>query len=74
MKSALIALACVALCGCSEKKAEPQAEEKTGRPDTKAVEAAGMVGYDGKQMRKAVDKALDKTEERNKELEDALKQ
>jgi Holliday junction resolvasome RuvABC DNA-binding subunit len=65
---------CVVLCGCGEKKVEPQVEEKPGRPDTKAVEAAGMVGYDGKQMRKAVDKALDKTEERNKDLQDALKQ
>lgn len=68
MKPTLIALMCVALCGCGSEKEKPQAEEK-GRPDTKAVEAARAVGYDGKQMRKAVDKALNGTEERNRELE-----
>jgi Holliday junction resolvasome RuvABC DNA-binding subunit len=74
MKPILIALVCAALCGCGSEKTQPQAEQNTGRPDTKAIEAARMVGYDGKQMRKAVDKALDGTEQRNKELENVLKQ
>jgi len=74
MKPVLIGLFWMVFCGCGSEKAQPPAEDKTGRPDTKAVEAARIVGYDGKQMRKAVDKALDKTEERNKELENVLKQ
>jgi Holliday junction resolvasome RuvABC DNA-binding subunit len=64
----------VTLCGCGSEKTQPPAATNTGRPDTKAVEAARAVGYDGKQMRKSVDKALDGTEQRNKELQDALKQ
>jgi len=74
MKLLLVSLLCLVLCGCGSEKEKPQAEEKGGRPDTKAIEAARMVGYDGKQMRKSVDKALNGTEERNKELENVLKQ
>ena len=79
----LLIVLCLVLAGCgSDNKPRPpasatnapQAVARPGRPDTKAIEAAGMVGYDGKQMRKAVDKALDKTEERNKELENAMKE
>lgn len=79
----LLIILCLVLAGCgSDNKPQPpanatnspQAEAKPGRPDTKAIEAAGMVGYNGKQMRRAVDKALDKTEERNKELENAMKE
>lgn len=64
----------MALCGCGSQKEEPLKDTTTGWPDTKAVEAARMVGYDGKQMRGAVDKALDKTEKRNKELENVTKE
>ncbi|MBM3860596.1 MAG: hypothetical protein FJ395_13225 [Verrucomicrobia bacterium] len=74
LKSLLIVPVGMALCGCGSEKVEPQAEGQPGRPDTKAVEAARIVGYDGKQMRKTVDNALNKTEERNRELENVTKE
>lgn len=43
-----------------------------GRPETKTLQAAGLVGYDGQQLRKGVDKVLDATDQRNKQLENAI--
>lgn len=57
------------LTGCGSQPESPPASDAAGRPDTKAVEAARAVGYDGKQMRRALDNALDRAEERKKELE-----
>lgn len=43
-----------------------------GRSETKTLQAAGLVGYDGKQLQKSVDKVLDAADQRNKQLEDGL--
>jgi len=42
-----------------------------GRSETKAVESASVAGYNGSQMRKKIDKTLDRNDERNKEIEKA---
>ncbi len=44
-----------------------------GRPETKTLQAAGLVGYDGKRLQKSVDKILDAQDQRNKKLEDDLR-
>lgn len=70
----------VCTAGCS--KIEPTAKEKQktaaddagGRPETKMLRAADLAGYDGKAVRAAVDKVLDKNDEHQKELEKLLKQ
>ena len=40
-----------------------------GRAETRVVEGATAVGYNGSQMRKKIDKVLDQNDERNKEIE-----
>ncbi len=67
------------ISGCGSDKTPPPATEaaksqvitNSFRPDTKAVESGSMVGYDGKQMRKSVDKALNGMDAHNKDLEKA---
>ena len=85
MKRILLPLHLVVLCsllaGCSSDKTPPSAAEapkpqvatNSFWPDTRAVEASRIVGYDGKQMRKSLDKALDGGDAHNKVLEDAVK-
>jgi hypothetical protein len=64
------------LMGCSggttrgNSPEPPKAAE--GRPDTKAVKALDAVGYDGDKVRQKLDNTLNKTEQRNKDLEDAV--
>jgi len=61
------------LAGCSSSS-QPQSSEKyQGREDTKKIEAATAVGYDGTAMRKSVDKSLNRNDAHNSELDKALK-
>jgi PBP1b-binding outer membrane lipoprotein LpoB len=61
------------LAGCSPAS-PPQSEAKPqGRQETKGLEGASAVGYDGKAIRKSVDTTLNKNDERNQELEKELK-
>ncbi len=79
MKTTLISFAAVVAltaAGCG-KQAQPQPQQPPApppRPETKAVEASSLVGYDGKAIRSKVDNVLNKNDERNKDLEDAMKQ
>ena len=72
------ALFVMAITGCGQshshaKDEQKQAEQTSGgRSETETLQAAGLVGYDGKQLRKNVDKVLDAKDQRNKELEDRL--
>lgn len=43
------------------------------RSQTKGLEAASMVGYDGKAIRKTVDNTLDQGEQHTEQLNQALK-
>ncbi len=73
----IAALFVLAITGCGQRqsKASEQtqaAESPRGRSETKNLQAAGLVGYDGKQLRKSVDKVLDANDQRNKKLEDDI--
>ena len=55
--------------GCGKKTAatDPAAQSTPG--STKLLEAADLVGYDGKKLRKRVDHIRDANEKHNRELE-----
>ena len=55
--------------GCEEKTAatDPTAQSTPG--STRPLEAADLVGYDGKMLRKSVDRIKDANEKHNQELE-----
>ena len=62
----LFILSCGSGSPAPKAKVVPQ-----GRAETKMVEGASAAGYDGSQMRKKIDKTLDRNDERNKEIEKA---
>jgi hypothetical protein len=55
--------------GCGKKTAatDPTAQSTPG--STKLLEAADLVGYDGKRLRKSVDRIKEANEKHNQELE-----
>jgi hypothetical protein len=58
--------------GCQKKTtaANPDSESKQEQhKSTKVLEAADLVGADGKRLRKSVDRIIDASEKRNQELE-----
>jgi hypothetical protein len=74
-----MALIFVFMLGCSAEKPKPSGSESTtstaaGRPDTRGIEAASAVGYDGPAMRRSVDKALNANEARTAEQQKAIEQ
>lgn len=62
------------LTACTAAPQEPVAVKDQGRPETKKLEGASAVGYDGKAVRGAVDSTLNKNDDHNsnmnKQLED----
>jgi len=57
---------------CGSGSPAPKAKDTSqGRSETRVVEGASAAGYDGSQMRKKIDKTLDRNDERNKEIEKA---
>lgn len=56
------------LQACSQEP-PPAKVPDTGRPETRKLEAADAIGYNGKAIRKNVDKALDGNDAHNAELE-----
>jgi hypothetical protein len=57
--------------GCS--KAEVQPGKYEGRNETKKLQGADAVGYDGTAVRKSVDNTLNKTDQHNESGDKALK-
>ena len=58
--------------GCQKKTAatNPASESKPElRENTKPLQAADLVGYDGTRLRKSVDHIIDAKEKHNRELE-----
>ena len=55
--------------GCEKKTpaADPTAQSTPG--STRVLEAASLVGYDGKRLRKSVDRIKEANEKHNQELE-----
>jgi hypothetical protein len=65
-----IAISIVFVLSCGSNNPAPKAKDTPqGRAETKSVEGATAVGYNGSQMRKKIDKVLDQNDERNKEIE-----
>ena len=71
----LLALLCTAVAlvtGCSSSS-QPAGGEQQGRGETKTLEGASAVGYDGKAIRKSVDHSLNNNDAHNQELDKELK-
>ena len=58
--------------GCEEKTdaTDPSAQSTPG--STKVLEAVDLVGYDGKKLRRSVDRIKEANEKNNQELEKAV--
>ena len=57
------------LAGCTSSPQQPVVQKDQGRPETKKLEAATAVGYDGAAIRRGVDNTLNKTENRTNEID-----
>lgn len=55
--------------GCQKKTAATDPTGQSTPGSTKALEAADLVGYDGKRLRKSVDRIREGNEKHNQELE-----
>ena len=55
--------------GCEKETADTDPTSQSTPGSTKPLEAAGLVGYDGKRLRKSVDRIRDGNEKHNQELE-----
>ena len=62
----------LALAGCDRNQQSTTNQSPDGRSQTKALQAASAVGYDGKQLQKHVDKILEQKEKRDRDLEKEL--
>jgi hypothetical protein len=80
---AAVILAAFALIAHNSREAQRQKDAGPGRApgptpalrdETKKLEGAAAVGIDGKQLRRSVDKVLDANDERNRQLQEAIKQ
>lgn len=69
-----LCLLSILLLSACQKQPEPIKAEDTGRPETKSIEAADAMGYNGKQIRQKVDDALDANDEHNAKLEQMNKE
>lgn len=64
----LLALA----AGCGPRDPDSGKVSDDGRKETRSIEAADTVGYEGKAIRKKVDHALDLNDQRTDELDKAI--
>jgi hypothetical protein len=55
--------------GCGKKTAATDQTAQSTPGSTKLLEAADLVGYDGKRLRKSVDRIKEANEKHNQELE-----
>lgn len=71
MKKILLALlATFTLLACQKEPESPKAVvPDTGRAETKSIEAADAMGYNGKEIRQKLDGALDANDAHNEKLE-----
>ena len=71
MKALILASfsALLLLIGCTSSQQPPVAQKDQGRQETKKLEAATAVGYDGAAIRKNVDSTLNKNDDRTKEVD-----
>ena len=57
------------LSGCEKENAPPDSASQSTQGSTKILEAADLVGYDGKKLRRSVDGIKAANERHNQELE-----
>ena len=55
--------------GCEKETATTDPTSQSTPGGTKSLEAADLVGYDGKRLRKSVDRIIDAKEKHDRELE-----
>lgn len=67
--AALIYVTTFLSSGCEEKTAATNSTSQSTLGNTKLMEAADLVGYDGKRLRKSVDRIKETNERRNQEME-----
>ena len=74
MKKILLALLATSTLLACQKEPEPAKAvvPDTGRAETKSIEAADAMGYNGKEIRQKLDGALDANDAHNAELEKQL--
>ena len=69
-RMACLVFAILFVLSCGSGSPAPKAKDTSqGRVETKSVEGATAAGYNGSQLRKKIDKVLDRNDERNKEIE-----
>jgi hypothetical protein len=66
---ALILSTMLLASGCEKKTAVADPTSQSTPGSTKVLEAADLVGYDGKRLRKSVDRIKEVNEKHNQELE-----
>jgi PBP1b-binding outer membrane lipoprotein LpoB len=66
---AMIFATMLLLSGCEKKTAATDFTAQSTPGSTKPLQAADLVGYDGKRLRKSVDRIRDANEKHNQELE-----
>lgn len=59
---------------CSKQEPPKPIVSDNGRPETRSVEAANAIGYNGTAMRKKLDKALDANDAEAKKMDQAASQ
>ncbi len=62
------------VAACSKPEPPKPIISDTGRPETRSVEAANAVGYNGTAMRKKLDKALDANDAQTQKMNQAADQ
>lgn len=62
-------VALILIAGCNSSQQQPVVQKDQGRPETKKLEAATAVGYDGAAVRKSVDSVLNKNDVRTNETD-----
>lgn len=67
--SGIIFATMVLLCGCEKENAGPASASQSTPGSTKILEAADLVGYDGKKLRRSVDGIKAANEKHDHELE-----
>ena len=68
-----VVLALVFFAGCKEKpKAVEPKDKDEARQSTKTLEAADLVGYDGKRLKKTTDRVLDANDKHNQDIQKTL--
>lgn len=74
MKSSILIICMIIplLAGCNSSQ-PPAAEKYQGRDETKKLEGASAVGYDGTAIRKNVDNTLNRNDDHNQILNNAIK-